>query len=60
LAAGEANEKEFGQETDADADDDDESFRGVQEKESRAHLAPKWPTRVFAVSCMMKIMQVSE
>ena len=43
--------------TQASDDDDDEQFRGVQEKEVKSHLAPKWPTRVFAVSCMMKLMQ---
>ena len=46
--------------TQASDDDDDEQFRGVQEKEVKSHLAPKWPTRVFAVSCMMKLMQVSD
>lgn len=39
-------------------EDDDEQFKGVKEKEVKSHLAPKWPTRVFAVTCMMKLMQV--
>ena len=64
LASGESDTRDFALSADNDDDegnddDDDEQFKGVQEKEVKSHLAPKWPTRVFAVSCMMKLMQVS-
>ncbi|XP_067939352.1 HEAT repeat-containing protein 5B-like isoform X2 [Watersipora subatra] len=60
LASGDSEMRDFAVSAEDDEDgneDDDEQFKGVQEKELKSHLAPKWPTRVFAVSCMMKLMQ---
>lgn len=47
----------------SDAEEDDEELEaqfkaGGDGAEKRAGLSPKWPTRVFAVACMRRIIQI--
>ena len=51
--------------TDVDKEDAADDETGLQGKHaetdvSRALIQPRWPTRVFAIECLLKIMQVCE
>ena len=49
------------EEVDVAEKDDDEAglqIQGSGSEESRPAVAPRWPTRVFAIDCLLKIIAV--
>ena len=55
------NDDDGGDGDEDDDGDDVETFTGVNEPDvTHPSVAPRWPTRVFAVECLMKIISSCE